>query len=207
MKAAAKRKRAAPPRNRAELESPKDSAAAYAEPVPEAPMSVARHLPPPSAAAPKDARWGLMRGGAPGADYEEVGRAGRRRRGGYGEAEGGGMDDDGGVDASPSETSEQWLDFDRLSLASAHDRTHRGRLVPRPDTDGQRLRSHAAGEIERLQLGSQYIDPLHHRGQFDHRYDSDGWCVSPPMELRTASCCAAWTAPRHAAFDRAARAA
>lgn len=179
MKAAAKRKRAAPPRNRAELESPKDSAAAYAELAPESQMSVGAPPPPPapSAAAPKGrSLGGLMRGGGPGgADYlkksvaMDVGGGG-----GYGEAEGGGMDDDGGADASTSETSEQWLDFDRLSLASAHDRTHRGRLVPRPDTDGQRLRSHAAGEIERLQLGSQYIDPLHHRGQFDHRYDSDG---------------------------------
>lgn len=184
-RAPAKRKRAAPPRDRQERESYAEDAMFAAPEAPSMPSPSMMAPPPPpspSAAAPKGrAIGGLQRSGAPGGaelrkksmalDLGAVSGGG----GGGGEGEGGALDeDDAGPDSSAADTSEQWLDFDRLSLAGAHDRSRRGRLVPSPDSEGHRQRSQAADQIERLQLGAQFIDPLHHRGQFDHRYDSEG---------------------------------
>jgi hypothetical protein len=180
-RAPAKRKRAAPPRDRQERESYSEDAMFAAPEVPSIPSPSMMAPPPaPGAAAPKGRAFGgLQRSGASGgAELRKKSMAldlGAVGGGGGGEGEGGAFDeDDAGPDSSAADTSEQWLDFDRLSLAGASDRSRRGRLVPSPDSEGHRQRSQAADQIEHLQLGAQFIDPLHNRGQFDHRYDSEG---------------------------------
>lgn len=180
-RAPAKRKRAAPPRDRQERESYSEDAMFAAPEVPSIPSPSMMAPPPaPGAAAPKGRAFGgLQRSGASGgAELRKKSMAldlGAAGGGGGGEGEGGAFDeDDAGPDSSAADTSEEWLDFDRLSLAGASDRSRRGRLVPSPDSVGHRQRSQAADQIEHLQLGAQFIDPLHNRGQFDHRYDSEG---------------------------------
>lgn len=187
-RAPAKRKKAGAPRDaRAAAPEVDDMYSAGAIPdMPPSPSSMAPpapSMPAPAMAAPKGARlMPRMVGGLPGGAELKKRSAGLDMGGGGGgaEPEGGGIDaDEAGPDWSGTDTAEQWLDFDHLSLAGAHDRDRRGRLMPAPDSQGLHQRSQAMDQIERLRIGSQFIDPLHHRGQFDHRYDSEGMVRVP----------------------------
>ncbi len=181
-KSRAKRKTAAPPRSRADRQQEQEGGGSYSGAIPEAPAPAMMFAPPPPGAPAAKPRplGGPMRSGGPGGvELQKKSMAfdlgSSAGGGGRSEPEGAAFDDDeASIEPAGADTSEQWLDFDRLSLAGAHDRSRRGRLVPSPDSDGLRLRSLAQSQIESLQLGSQYSDPQVHRGQFDHRYDSEG---------------------------------
>lgn len=92
-----------------------------------------------------------------------------------------GSDEDAAEEAAapPIEPAEAWLDFDRLVLAGASDRRQRGRLIRSSDHASATAALPAREQIEQLAPGGGVADPLVARGQFDHRYDSDGMVRVP----------------------------
>jgi uncharacterized protein (TIGR02231 family) len=96
----------------------------------------------------------------------------------YRGAGGGSMDRDEGVAGgeAEAEVGDGWLDFDGLELG-APGGARRGKLVPRPDSVAQDRRS-AVGALESLSP-SRVSDVRATRGQFDHRYVSEGRAEVP----------------------------
>jgi len=142
--------------------------------------------PPPAPMAAAPARSMSPPGGMPrsfGAMEEMKKEALSVGGGGHAMADEGGSDHDA-EEPSNADPSEQWLDFDRLSLAGPADRAQRGRLVPGSDRDAKRLRSFVESELEALSPGETLTDPLRARGQFDYRYDSEG-VVRIPSDGKT----------------------
>lgn len=194
--AAPKAKRASAPRHRAEPAIPESADGFAGSALPSDLMSMApmpgsfAMAPPPAPMAAMPARSGAAPGGARplgsvgGGGGEELMKKLDLGGGGGGFAAKEADDEAHGADPGSSDTSEQWLDFDRLSLAGASDRAQRGRLVPSSDRDGQRVRSFVEGELENLSPGDNLTDPLRARGQFDYRYDSEG-VVRIPSDGKT----------------------
>lgn len=109
---------------------------------------------------------------------------------------GGGYDDDDGspfadsvgalpaLEESPAmpdaiEPQDAWLDFDQLLLSGPEDPLFRGKLKRRSDDQAQQKLQQSVRTIEQLSAPSGLVDPLHSRGQFDHRFDAEGLLKIP----------------------------
>ncbi|MEO1267987.1 MAG: DUF4139 domain-containing protein [Myxococcota bacterium] len=79
--------------------------------------------------------------------------------------------------------SEGWMDFNHLVLGDVHDRAHRGRLVRETRLSFEVLITEHAQAIEGLEPPRRTHDPLTSRGQFDHRFDTEGLVEVPSNGL------------------------
>lgn len=74
------------------------------------------------------------------------------------------------------DTSEDWLDFDSLTLPAVTDRWRRGKLTPTP---AQSLDYGAVSELESVQAHAIARDVRQTRGLFDHQFSAEGKAEIP----------------------------
>ncbi|MCC6151003.1 MAG: DUF4139 domain-containing protein [Planctomycetes bacterium] len=74
------------------------------------------------------------------------------------------------------DTSEDWLDFDSLTLPAVTDRWRRGKLTP---AHAQGLDYGAVSELESVQAHAIARDVRQTRGQFDHQFSAEGKAEIP----------------------------
>lgn len=101
--------------------------------------------------------------------------------GGGGGGYGGMAEEDADESSAPgsAEPQDNWLDFDRLMLSGADERSRRGRLTRTSESASLPSARMAQEQIESLRPADGLCDPLTSRGHFDHRYDADGLVLVP----------------------------
>lgn len=80
------------------------------------------------------------------------------------------------IDQLPAELEldERWLNFDLLVLARFNATERRGRLTHKPQTALPPAVRFAQSRLDAIDNPPGTLDPIHHRGEFDHRYQALG---------------------------------
>jgi uncharacterized protein (TIGR02231 family) len=73
----------------------------------------------------------------------------------------------------PEIDADSWLDFDSLGLPAVEE-GRRGRLTRASALDRRQYLARASQQIESARPAGASVDPLHARGEFDHRFDAEG---------------------------------